>query len=282
MADNRSDDLRALFARYITSRARVSDPHIVNAFAAVPREAFAGPGPWSISVPGVRYIETPSDDLAFLYQDTLVAIDAARGINIGEPSLHALCIDALGLVQGETVLHVGAGTGYYTAILATLVGPNGHIDAFEIEADLAERAAANLAHLPRVNVAARSGLSNLPTADAIYVNAGLPQPAPTWLDALRPGAGRLLFLFQTSKAHGGMLLVKRPSSGVSWPAKILTTASFIGFQGGQNNEASERLAAALASGGWEEVRSLRRDEPPDCTCWVEGNGWWLSTAPPER
>jgi len=58
---------------------------------------------------------------------------------------------------------VGAGTGYYTAILAMLVGAGGHVDAYEIEADLAARAAANLSSLPQVSVHAQSALQpNLP------------------------------------------------------------------------------------------------------------------------
>ena len=52
----------------------------------------------------------------------LVAIDAERGINNGQPSLHAQSIAALELKEGETVVQIGAGAGYYTAILAELVG----------------------------------------------------------------------------------------------------------------------------------------------------------------
>ena len=71
---------------------------------------------------------TSSDDPARLYEDVLVAIDAERGINNGQPSLHAQSIDALGLKEGETVLQIGAGAGYYTAILAELVGRDGQGD----------------------------------------------------------------------------------------------------------------------------------------------------------
>jgi hypothetical protein len=42
------------------------------------------PGPWSINIPGVGYLRTPHDDIAFIYQDTLVALDTDRGINIGQ------------------------------------------------------------------------------------------------------------------------------------------------------------------------------------------------------
>ena len=138
-----------------------------------------------VCVPGAGYLSTPDDDPAFLYQDTLVALDADRGINIGEPTLHARCLDALALREGETVLHVGAGAGYYTALLAHLVGPTGRVHAYEIEPDLAARATQNLADKHWVEVLGCSGIANsLPKADAIYVNAGITQPSWAWLDAL--------------------------------------------------------------------------------------------------
>jgi protein-L-isoaspartate(D-aspartate) O-methyltransferase len=116
--DRRSEKLRRFFAEYVTSRGGAREARIKEAFAAIERETFAGPGPWFIYSPGCGYLRTPDDDPTFLYQDTLVAIDADRGINMGEPTLHARCLEALALRPGETVLQVGAGVGYYTAILA--------------------------------------------------------------------------------------------------------------------------------------------------------------------
>ena len=274
---DRSAVLRAFFARYVAASGQAGDPRIEQAFAAVPREPFAGPGPWSIAVVGGGYIQTPDDDPAFLYQDTLVALDPARGINIGEPSLHARCLDALALQDAETVLHVGAGAGYYTALLATLVGAGGHVHAYEIDPELAARAGRNLAHLPWVELHARSGVADdLPQADAIYVNAGITQPSWAWLDALRPG-GRLIFPLQPVGGFGGMLRVERPRTGRAWPARFVCTAGFIACQAAQDDETGRRLAAAFRGGGWQAVRSLHRDGAPDATCWFAGEGWWLST-----
>ncbi len=275
---DRSGTLRAFYARFVAARGGISDSRIEQAFAAVPREPFAGSGPWSVVVPGAGYVRTPDDDPAFLYQDTLIALDPARGINIGEPSLHARCLDALGLREGEAVLHVGAGAGYYTAILAHLAGAGGRVHAREIEPDLAARAVRNLAHLPGVEVQARSGIADdLPRVDAVYVNAGLTQPSRAWLDALRPG-GRLIFPLQAQGSFGGMLRVERPQAGSSWPARFVSRVSFIPCQGGQDDATGQRLAAAFAGGGWQDVQSLRLDGAPDATCWFAGDGWWLSAA----
>jgi protein-L-isoaspartate(D-aspartate) O-methyltransferase len=274
---NRSENLRTFFARYVTAVGGVPGGPIERAFAATPRETFSGPGPWSVNVPGSGYVETPDDDLAFLYQDTLIALDPKRGINIGQPSAHARWLGALRLREGETVLQVGAGTGYYTAILAHLVGDSGRVHAYEIEPDLAARAIANLRNAPHAEVQARSGIGDgLPKVDAVYVCAGITQPAWAWLDALRP-EGRLVFPLQAERGFGGMLMITRAKHGAIWPARFISRAAFIPCSGPQDAETGRRLTDAFSGGGFETVRSFRLDEPIDATCWFAGDGWWLST-----
>ena len=52
-----------------------------------------------------------------------MALSEASKINNGQPVLHAVGLSALNPQPGEMAVHIGAGTGYYTAILARLVGP---------------------------------------------------------------------------------------------------------------------------------------------------------------
>jgi protein-L-isoaspartate(D-aspartate) O-methyltransferase len=277
----RSASLRRFFARTVALRAGAGAA-VEDAFAATPREIFAGPPPWQVCVhgpQGATHVETPGDDPAPLYQDVLVALDAAKGLNIGEPVLHARCLQALGLRGGESVLHVGAGSGYYSAILARLVGPSGTVTAYEIEPALAARAVANLRDIARVRVVGGSGVvEGLPPADAIYVCAGLPQPRWEWLEALRPG-GRLLFPLQAEGGYGGMLLVTKPrAGGLAWPARFVQRAGFVGCRVDAPGDAGAGLDAAFAGGHWQDVRSLRIDDARDATCWFAGHSWWLSTA----
>jgi len=279
----RSAKLRGFYARYVAVSGGARDPRIEQAFAAVPREPFAGPAPWHILAArpgGTGYLETPDADPAFLYQDVLVALDQARGINIGQPTAHVSWLDALAVQDGETVVQVGAGSGYYTSILAHLVGSAGKVHAFEIDPAMAERARRNLAGLPSVTLHDRSGIAeDLPKADAIYVNAGITQPSWAWLDALRP-SGRLLFPLQQVRGFGGMLLVRKPvEGGMAWPARFVGRAGFIACQARQDDETGRALAKAFAGGGWETVRSLRLNKKPDKTCWLKGDDWWLSTDP---
>ena len=167
--EDRSEKLRRVFAKLVCAGTKSRDARIEQAFMAVRREPFVGPGPWSIQA-GRGYVKTPDDDPAFIYQDTLVALDPARHLNIGQPSAHASWLDALALKQGDSVLQVGAGTGYYTAIIAHLVGPGGRVHAYEIDPGLAARARENLKDLPQVDVQARSGIADgLPKVESVNV-----------------------------------------------------------------------------------------------------------------
>jgi protein-L-isoaspartate(D-aspartate) O-methyltransferase len=289
---NRLESFRASYARLVTTIAGIPADSIestpfIEAFTAVPREEFIGPGPWRI-VTNSGYVTVPADDPAFLYQDFAIALQPEKHINNGQPSLHVRCLAALQIKSREKVVHVGAGTGYYTALLATLVGPSGSVIAYEIDQSLAERAAANLKSYSNVSVENRSGVDGpLPECEVIYVNAGATAPMDAWLDALRPG-GRLLFPLTTAHGFGAMLLVTRKTES-EFAAKFVIQAAFVHCLGARDEQVGKKLAEAFKTsgmgnyqrqGGMWEVKSLRRDTKPDGTCWFAGNGWWLSTVEP--
>jgi protein-L-isoaspartate(D-aspartate) O-methyltransferase len=247
--------------------------------SSIEAQDYMGPGPWPIFV-GSGYLPTISDDPHLLYQDVLVGLATDRGINNGQPTLHARCLAAVAPAEGETVVHIGAGTGYYTAVLAQLVGASGRVVAYEIEADLAARARANLALAGNVNVIAASAAdATLPAADVIYVNAGATHPPAAWLDALNIG-GRLIFPLTPNLGFGCMLLVTRRAERV-FAAEALMRVAFIPCIGARDDDASTSLTRALESHSLQRVKSLRRDDKPDDTAWCAGAGWWLSSAAPE-
>lgn len=273
---------RAFFAKLITSSVGQPGGRLTEAFAATPRERFAGPGPWSIFT-AAGYIETPSDDPSFLYQNVVVALSKESRINNGEPILHAASLAALNVKEGEAIVHIGAGTGYYTAVLSQLTGSAGSVVAYEIEPSLAGRAAVNLADLANVTVCQQSGSTGvLPPCDVIYVNAGATAPLDIWLDALRPG-GRLLFPMTPAEGPGGMpgaggMLLVTHSSPNQFDARFLFPVAFIACAGARDDETAKKLTEAFKRGDMRNVQSLRRNTTPDETCWCSGNGWWLSTA----
>jgi len=276
MSNASNATLRQKFAREICAQAGVRDARIEQAFAETPREEFAGPPPWFVASFG-SYVETR--DVVDLYRDCLVAIDPARGVNIGEPALHARCMQELAPREGETVLHIGAGVGYYTAMLARLVGATGKVVGYEIDPGIAARARTNLRGCANVRIEARSGIApDLPEADVIYVNAGAIEPYACWRAALRPG-GRLLFPLEAPGAIGAMLLVQKGASAARWPARFLFPVAFIACEAARDAAAERRLAERFADESWRKVRSLRFDAR-DEACWLAGDGWWLSTDPP--
>ena len=137
--------VRRAYAKQIMAASGVPYERVAQAFAAVPREQFLGPGPWPILRWSRGYERSPSNDPVYLYTDDLIGIDPSREINNGQPSFHFILMARLDPQPGEHVVHIGAGTGYYTAILAALVGAQGRITAIEYEACLAALAAKNLA-----------------------------------------------------------------------------------------------------------------------------------------
>ena len=271
------EEVRRRYAERMLRGIEGDTQRLRDAFADTAREDFVGTPPWPLL--GHEVGRVLADDPRELYRDVLVGLDVERGINNGQPSLHARCLAACAPQPGETALHIGAGTGYYSAILAQLVGAQGHVIAYEIEPDLAARAAANLAPWPQAEVRAVSGVAPpLPPADVIYVNAGATHPVAAWLDALRDGA-RLLFPLTPDDGSGSMLLVTRLGAG-RYAARALMRVAFIGCVGARDATASAALRAAFAKSSIDAVRSLHRDDRPDASAWCAGPGWWLSTRSP--
>jgi protein-L-isoaspartate(D-aspartate) O-methyltransferase len=235
-------------------------------------------------------VETPDANPEHIYHNVLTPLDPAKDINNGTPGLWAEFIEQLNVRPGERVTHVGAGTGYYTAILAELVGGGGSILAFEIEPTLASKARRNLKPWPNVSVSEANGFEAMPSkSDIIVMSAGASHFPLGWLEALRDG-GRLMLPLTVSGewpipdgsgtwkgGRGRMLRVER--NGNRFAARFLRGVGFINCVGGRLPEADERLRTAFERGGAEQVRSVRPiAEPPDETCWLLGTGWWLSTS----
>jgi protein-L-isoaspartate(D-aspartate) O-methyltransferase len=280
---------RQWFADELRHVARLRSSAVARAFATVPREHFAGPGPWRLLSPWYLqdYWTTEDADPRHLCHDVLVAIDEARRLNNGQPSLWAFLYDQLDLAPGEHVVHVGIGTGYYSAILAEIVGVDGAVTAVEIDTELAARARANLASAwPQATVVNADGFGFRPErpADAVIINAGVTHLSPAWLDSLAPDNGRLLVPMTEAERSGAFLLItRRHGHGHRYAARHVCRVGIIDCIGGRDAEAEARLTTALRRARFQPpVQSLRRPpDEPDATCWLAGDGWWLSTAAPD-
>ncbi|EIM26236.1 protein-L-isoaspartate O-methyltransferase family protein [Microvirga lotononidis] len=289
------DIVRRAYARQMVGLLGSPNERLEHAFASVARERFLGNEPWLIlHRPDGGYVTLPSNDPVYSYQDALFALARERGVNNGSPSLHAQMIHALDPAVGSTIAHIGAGSGYYSAILAELVGPSGRVIAVEYDPDLAEQARANLAAWPNVEIVQGDGaLCPQGNVDGIYVNFAVERPADPWIEHLRP-KGRLVFPIGVAgrpRSPGGprhtlrgrvLLVVK---NGSEHSVEIISPATFVCAEGqlAVNEDERERLAAAFNGGGAEFVKTLVWKKPVDPSrCWYAAADWALSYDPPRE
>ena len=281
--------IRAAYAKQILAAANAGNTRLAAAFAAIPREDFVGPGPWLMLRWWTRdYMPTPDADPVYLYTNDLVALMPERRLNNGQPSLHAHLMHQAAPAAGEHVVHIGTGTGYYTAILSHLAGPSGRVTGIEYDAELAARARANLAPYPNVAIIQGDGtLVPFDAADVIYVNAGCTQPAARWLDGLADGGRLILPLTSDEGFKGGSLeqvarsgaVFRIRRDGTDYHATWISPVAIIPCDGGRDAASEKALAEAFAHGGWQKVTRLYRNQDiPDERCWLRGDGWCLAYA----
>ena len=269
--------VRRFYAEEIRFVGRIEIERLIEAFAAVPREHYLGAGPWRILSGPTNwgYWTTPDADPRHLYHNVLVAIDESKGLNNGEPVWLATFIEAGNPCPGQRVVHIGCGLGYYTALMAELIGPHGSLTAIEVEAELAQRAARNLNHLPQVQVLHTNGSEYRPeAADVIFVNAGVTEIQPAWFESLLP-QGRLLVPMVLNDGAGQLLKVTRTDAG--YTAKFLRSVIIYPCAGSWNRASGDPLAQAVAAHGWSFDGFLRLDPHRESeSCWLHTDRYCLA------
>lgn len=283
---------RQFYAEEIQLTSNVQTPELLRALAAVPREQFLGPGPWTIR--GEADFQkpprqTPGDDPRFVYHNVAIAIDEARTLFTGAPGLLAVLIDALGIKPGSRVAHVGTGLGYYTAIMADAVGSSGRVAGIEVDADLAARAAANLKPWPWASVTHGDGTSLAGPFDAIFINAGVTHVLPQWLDSLAPGGRMIAPLTATMGGPLGpamanigkglvTLITKSADSqaGANFAARLVTFVAIYSAIGLRDEALNAKIGAAMATMPYPMLKTFRLDpHEASASCWLhDERGCW--------
>jgi protein-L-isoaspartate(D-aspartate) O-methyltransferase len=271
-------DARRWMAEDLRVSCNLTSAPVVDAFAKVPREHFLGPGPWTMRglFDGGPY-SPAGNDPALVYHNVSIAIDPTRDLYNGQPGLIARWLEDLAIPRGARVAHVGAGTGYFTAVIGEIVGPAGHVWAAEVDPALADRARHNVAAWPWIEVAHGDGRSGLPTGvDIVLIHAGATHVLDAWLDALADG-GRLLVpltgMMAAMGSHigkGMMLRVTR--HGAEWHAHVSTMVAIYSLVGARDDAMNAALGKAMMNGTLTKTSRLRRDphERAD-TCVLHGN-----------
>jgi len=156
-------------------RARgITDPRVLDAMAAVPRE---------------RFVRASEQHEAF--SDRALPIDC--GQTISQPYIVAAMTEALQVGPEHSVLEIGTGSGYQTAVLAALAR---HVYTVERLPRLQDQARRRLESLGVRNVSYRVGDGTLgweefAPYDRILVTAAAPDVPPTLIKQLADG-GRLV------------------------------------------------------------------------------------------
>jgi protein-L-isoaspartate(D-aspartate) O-methyltransferase len=276
-------DVRAIYVAELAAHGGLRSDALLAAFRKVPREHFLPPGPWIVEAADGSFYATEDNNIAHVQHAVGVAIDTTRDLINANPARIGRMLEAARIAPGNVVLHVGAGLGYFTAVIAELVGPEGRVIAAEIDPDLACRARSNLTDWPNVEVIGDSMACSLPELDVVFSSAGSAEIPRKWADALRPG-GRMV-LPMTGALNSGFLFHFEKAATPDWFfAWIQSFVRFYPCHGMRDPASVAALNRAIADARGPSVRGLRLDRHDSTPqCWLHGDGWCLTTeSPPEK
>jgi protein-L-isoaspartate(D-aspartate) O-methyltransferase len=174
----------------------MTDPRIQDAFAAAPRERFL-----------------PHGEVRFAGLDR--PLEIGHGQTNSQPTTVRHLLELLEVEPGQRVLDVGCGSGWTTALLAQLVGPDGEVVGVEIVPDLVAFGRSNLAglDLPWARIEpARAHVLGLPDEapfDRILVSAEAEEVPGSLVEQLREDG------LMVVPVRGRLWAVRRPAG---WPA----------------------------------------------------------------
>jgi protein-L-isoaspartate(D-aspartate) O-methyltransferase len=208
----------------------IRDRYVLEALKRVPREAFVEPG----------FEE-------FAYEDGPLPI--GEGQTISQPYIVALMIEAAEIKPGDSVLEVGAGSGYAAAVMGQIAD---RVYAIERHPSLGKSAQQRLKKLGYDNVELRigDGTRGWPEAapfDAILVAAGGPEVPPALKEQLAVG-GRLVIPVGEEERYQSLIKLTRKSDA-QFEEENLGAVAFVPLIGEQGWAEDGRRAATEPRAG---------------------------------
>lgn len=183
--DSAAAELRDALVDELLADKKITSPAVERAFRTVPRHLFIAEG-------------TPLIDVYDVDRSVPLKRDADGGVisSTSATYIQARMIEQAEARPGMNVLEIGSG-GYNAALLAEIVGPDGHVVSVDIDPEVTDRASDLLdqtGYARQVTVMQADAQNPLPgfgTFDAILVTVGAWDIAPAWLEHLSAN-GRLV------------------------------------------------------------------------------------------
>ncbi|MFD0443998.1 methyltransferase domain-containing protein [Streptomyces indonesiensis] len=189
-----ADELRQCMTDHLVRTGCIQSKPWRAAFLSVPRELFVPD--FTVRAQGGlhRYSQGDPAWLAAAYQDVSLLTqfdqDGTATSSSTQPSLMAEMLEALDVRDGDTVLEIGAGTGYNAALLSHRLGPD-HVVTVDVDPDLVAAAKTRLrsAGYEPTLVAGdgMAGYSKRAPYDRLLATCGVGRIPTPWRDQLRPG-----------------------------------------------------------------------------------------------
>ncbi|HFE38134.1 MAG TPA: protein-L-isoaspartate O-methyltransferase [Gammaproteobacteria bacterium] len=179
----------------------VLDNHVLDVMEQLPREHFV-----------------PEKYKQMAYADLAIPLDHNQVMM--PPKIEAHALQALNIQPEDNILEIGTGSGYLTALLATL---GSHVDSVDIYSDFQKAAAEKLTSLAIDNVSmiegdASQGWGKPKQYDAIVITAALPELPEQYKQALAIG-GRLFAVLGEGIVMQAVLVHR--THGDEWEQKSL-------------------------------------------------------------
>jgi protein-L-isoaspartate(D-aspartate) O-methyltransferase len=265
--------------RQIYHQTPISDA-TVQAFLAVPRHLFVR-----------RYRERGSKEwcevnegnldqhLATLYADNPLTLfgddDDHVPSTISQPSFVLRMLDLLQFQPGQTVLELGAGSGWNAALIGQLVGPSGNVYSLEIIPEIAKRAADTIAELgiTNVHVVAADGGDGYAAGgpyDRITFTAGTYDLPRQFYEQIKPG-GLLLAVIKNEGGGDNLFLLQKVDD--HFESRHSMPCGFVQLSGKYKTESLDPITIE-ALPEWSEVQ---RQEVARRAYWWGGKGreWFM-------